>query len=468
MSHIFISYSKQDIDFARYLRALLESEGFAVWMDEARLQPSARWWKSIEQNVETCAAFVVVMSPTAAESDWVEREILLAEKLKRPLYPVLLAGDAWSRLANIQYEDMRAGLRAKLSRHFVNALRARLPGKPGQGRTVTFTIAGGNIVDFDADVIALKHARNFYGSDALVTRLLELLPQVDVQQLHVLPGEHCLIETQGAITARQALYVGTAAPGLFGYQQIHDFAYQVLEVLAYEAPQTRHLAMTIHGPGFGLDEREALRSQFAGYMDALRAGALPPALERITILEISDSRVARLRAVMDADLDSSDEAVPLAAGWGYLLQVPEPADTIEPPDNAPAAPAKRHAFVAMPVRADTDDLFYYGIQTPIHALGLLCERVEQPNPTEDLLDQIKRRIEMAAVFVADLTDPDPGVYLQLGYAWGKGRPTILLAKTGSRLALETARPTPILYDRIKDIESALARSLDALKAQGLL
>ena len=28
MSHIFISYSRQDIDFARYVRATLESQGF--------------------------------------------------------------------------------------------------------------------------------------------------------------------------------------------------------------------------------------------------------------------------------------------------------------------------------------------------------------------------------------------------------------------------------------------------------
>ncbi|MBI5670589.1 MAG: toll/interleukin-1 receptor domain-containing protein [Chloroflexi bacterium] len=468
MSHIFISYSKQDIDFARYLRALLENEGFAVWMDEKGIEPSEDWWESIEQGILSCGALLVIMSGHARESRWIKREILLAEDQGKRIFPVLLDGKVWPRLADIQYEDMRAGLRAKLSAAFLNALRAALPTPSAAGRSVTFTITNGNIVDFAADVIALKHARNFYGSDALVTRLLELLPHIDVEQLHVLPGEHCLIETEGAITAPKALYVGTAAPRQFGYQQIHDFAYQVLEVLAYEAPQTRHLAMTIHGPGFGLDEREALRSQVAGYLDALRAGALPPALERITILEISDSRVARLRAVMDADLRDSDEAAPLAAGWGYLLHVPEPADTVEPPDNTPVVPAKRHAFVAMPVRADTDDLFYYGIQTPIHALGLLCERVEQSNPTEDLLDQIKRRIETAAVFVADLTDPDPGVYLQLGYAWGKGRPTILLAKAGSRLALETARPTPIFYDRIKEIESALAQSLDALKAQGLL
>ena len=36
MSHIFIGYSRQDVDFARYVRALLENQGFYVWMAKAR------------------------------------------------------------------------------------------------------------------------------------------------------------------------------------------------------------------------------------------------------------------------------------------------------------------------------------------------------------------------------------------------------------------------------------------------
>ena len=74
MPHIFVSYSKQNIDFVRYLRALLENEGFALWVDEARLTPSAKWWKSIEENIDSCGAFIVIMSSDAEESDWVERE----------------------------------------------------------------------------------------------------------------------------------------------------------------------------------------------------------------------------------------------------------------------------------------------------------------------------------------------------------------------------------------------------------
>ncbi len=52
MSHLFLSYSKKDIAFARELRERLLAEGFAVWMDETKLVPSERWWKTIEQNAQ--------------------------------------------------------------------------------------------------------------------------------------------------------------------------------------------------------------------------------------------------------------------------------------------------------------------------------------------------------------------------------------------------------------------------------
>jgi hypothetical protein len=151
MSHIFISYSKEDIEFVRYLRALLENEGFTVWMDEARLTPSARWWKDIEKNIDSWGAFVVVMSPGAYESGWVEREILRAENKKKPLYPVLLAGDPWSRLANIQFEDLRAGLRSRPSDHFINSLRQII--SPGKPRTVQLSVIEGDIGEVDADAV---------------------------------------------------------------------------------------------------------------------------------------------------------------------------------------------------------------------------------------------------------------------------------------------------------------------------
>ncbi|MBE2272150.1 MAG: toll/interleukin-1 receptor domain-containing protein [Anaerolinea sp.] len=124
MSHIFLSYSKVDIEFARHVRQLLEDSGFSVWMDETSLVPSDRWWSAIEQNIRTCAAFVVIMSPDGQTSRWVERELLLAERkdVDKPVFPVLYKGEVWARLADLQYESMRAGTAASLTSQFVQRL----------------------------------------------------------------------------------------------------------------------------------------------------------------------------------------------------------------------------------------------------------------------------------------------------------------------------------------------------------
>ncbi len=467
MAHIFISYSKQNIDFVRYLRALLESEGFSVWVDEARLAPSARWWKTIEENIETCSVFIVVMSPDAYDSDWVEREILLAEKLKRPLFPVLLAGDPWSRLANIQFEDMRAGLRARFSPHFLNVLHAKAQSHIASA--IDFTIDYGDILEVEADVIVLKYAQKLYGADLAVTNALKA---VGAETVTPAAGEFALVESKGAVPAPHVLFVGTPILRFFGYQQIREFAAAALAHLKQVAPKTRHVAMTLHGPGRSLDPAEAILSQFAGLRDAMLAGDFPPALERITITEFNGNRVERLHTVLDTALADADYATSFQVGWGYrlALDTASASDQAEPSviESAGAPQAKPHAYVALASVAEMEDVFYYGVQSPVHALGLLCERIEGGIFTGDILEQIEARIRSASVVIADLTGADPMVYLQLGLAWGSNRPTILLAKQGERVRFDTPGQPLLSYNRIKDLETALTQQLDELKLQGLL
>ncbi len=129
MAQLFISYSTRNAEFARYLRGLLQDAGFDVWMDEAKLSAGQSWTDTLEANITHCAAFVIIMSPESKASDWVRRERLLAEKLHKPIFPILFSGEAWWDLANIQYEDMRAGLKARLSPRMIDALRAAIRGE---------------------------------------------------------------------------------------------------------------------------------------------------------------------------------------------------------------------------------------------------------------------------------------------------------------------------------------------------
>lgn len=127
-----------------------------------------------------------------------------------------------------------------------------------------------------------------------------------------------------------------------------------------------------------------------------------------------------------------------------------------------------HVFVAMPFRKDMDDVFYYGIQRPVHAAGFLCERIDQDSFTGDILDRVKKRIETAAIVIAELSGANPNVYLEVGYAWGKGRPTVLLVKDPQELCFDVRGQRCLTYERIMELEESLTKELRGLVCKGLI
>jgi hypothetical protein len=58
-------------------------------------------------EIDGCAAFVVVMTPDSDDSTWVDRELNRAEARHKPVLPLLLAGDVFFRLSDLQCEDVR-------------------------------------------------------------------------------------------------------------------------------------------------------------------------------------------------------------------------------------------------------------------------------------------------------------------------------------------------------------------------
>lgn len=86
--YIFLSHSTKDHAFTQSLAARLRENGFNVWVDVDSIPDGSTWLREIEKGVTGCAALVVVMSRPARESEWVERETLLAMDLGKPLFIV--------------------------------------------------------------------------------------------------------------------------------------------------------------------------------------------------------------------------------------------------------------------------------------------------------------------------------------------------------------------------------------------
>ena len=321
---------------------------------------------------------------------------------------------------------------------------------------VRLAVEQGDALSFRADVLALKYADALYGVDRAVVHALTAAG-VSIEARLPKAGGFYLTPAMDAVTADQVLFVGVGPLRQFGYGEIRAFGRKVLEALAGETPHARHLALTIHGPGYGLDENEAFESEIAGLLDAIGSGDFPADLERVTIVEANTGRAKRLKALLGQLLPNG----PRNSRSRATQPLSDVADRLR--SVGYDSPSKPHVFVAMPFAEEMDDVFHYGIQGAVNDSGFLCERADLSSFTGDVIEWVKTRISSASLVVADLSDSNPNVYLEVGYAWGCGRPTVLLVKDTSQLKFDVRGQRCLVYKRIKDLEESLRSELEGLK-----
>lgn len=87
--HIFISYSKKDINFAHKLADDLAAAGFKVWIDRS-IGGGDDWRQTIEKNLRTAGDVIIVVSLNSMSSEWVRHEGSLAYGWEKRLIPILI------------------------------------------------------------------------------------------------------------------------------------------------------------------------------------------------------------------------------------------------------------------------------------------------------------------------------------------------------------------------------------------
>jgi formylglycine-generating enzyme required for sulfatase activity len=75
---IFLSHANQDAEFARRLADDLELEGWQVWLAPDSIEPGEQWAGAIERGLATSGVFLLVLSPDAVASRWVQTEMNVA------------------------------------------------------------------------------------------------------------------------------------------------------------------------------------------------------------------------------------------------------------------------------------------------------------------------------------------------------------------------------------------------------
>jgi hypothetical protein len=108
---IFLSYCRDDENFARQLAYNLRRLGASVWIDVEAIRAGSKWSREVQQGLDMCEVMLVVVSPESMASDNVEDEWQYYREKDKPIVPILYkpADNVHFQLKRYQYVDFSTG-----------------------------------------------------------------------------------------------------------------------------------------------------------------------------------------------------------------------------------------------------------------------------------------------------------------------------------------------------------------------
>jgi hypothetical protein len=344
---------------------------------------------------------------------------------------------------------------------------------------IAVEIRSGDVLKVKADILALKSGARLHGAADAVAEALKAA-RVNVERRIGKATRPVLIDTRKQLGVDAVLFQPAPDIEFFDYRDVRNFARDTLASIAQLAPTTETIAITLQGPGVGLDVREAFEAEIGGLIESVNRLRYPPALRRILFVERAKQRAERMRGILRDLLPRGMLRVGKRPGQspgfhaGAQAREATKAETAGFERLREAGVKSRNkplVFVAMPFAPGLSDVFEYGIINAVKkGLGrdVLCERADLASFVGDVMQHVRDRISGAVLVIADLTGANANVYLEIGFAWGTKRPTVLIVRsTGKDVKFDVRNQRYLEYGTIKDLETKLARELKALKSQVL-
>ncbi len=121
----------------------------------------------------------------------------------------------------------------------------------------------------------------------------------------------------------------------------------------------------------------------------------------------------------------------------------------------------KNCFVLMPFSEEFDDIYQLGIKSTCNEIKMNCERVDEQIFNHSILQQIYTQIENADILIADLTNQNPNVFYEVGYAHGLKKRVILLTKNIQDIPFDLKHYPHIIYeDKILNLKRKLKERLE--------
>lgn len=140
-----------------------------------------------------------------------------------------------------------------------------------------------------------------------------------------------------------------------------------------------------------------------------------------------------------------------------IERVVEAAEAKELPDEFPQS-----VFVAMPFSEDLEDVYIYGIRNCVQNIGFSCVRVDEVEHSGPIVEEMVDQIKRCRIIIAEVSDHNPNVFYEVGWAHALGRNTILLAREGTELPFDIRHVNTIMKKSIHSLEEKLAKRLNSM------
>jgi hypothetical protein len=106
MKHVFVSYSRENLDVITQLIHDLQAMGVDAWHDQT-LTGGQPWWDNILLNIRQCDVFIFGLSLASQESEACKAELGYVKKLGKTILPVLVADGINTNLLPLPLKEIQ-------------------------------------------------------------------------------------------------------------------------------------------------------------------------------------------------------------------------------------------------------------------------------------------------------------------------------------------------------------------------
>jgi hypothetical protein len=180
--------------------------------------------------------------------------------------------------------------------------------------------------------------------------------------------------------------------------------------------------------------------------------------------------VAHRGFTQDATLVAQNTGIELVTLDDLRQRVPGPREVVPPANKTRAQPVpSRHSldtpgrfFVVMPFLPEMEDVYHLGIRETVQNIGGACERADEIQHTGGILQKIYDSIHGATIIIAEVSQQNPNVFYEIGFAHALDKPVVLLTRDIASSPFDLRGYNHIVYKSIVELKKSLESMLRQL------